>query len=110
MRSGSLLPVVLSFAAAVAFGAVTPALEPTAPMSAGEVLPVGESLLTDLMTTDLMEADLEARPLDAYEVDDKAEPLQVAEVPEPATVVGLATLAAMAGGTLLLRLRWFRRR
>ena len=96
-RPGNLLLVGLAFAATVAFGTVTLAFEPMTPVSIGQVLPESESPLTDLT-------------FDAYQADDEAEPAQVEEVPEPATVVSLAGLAAIAGGTLLLRLRWFRRR
>ena len=41
---------------------------------------------------------------------DGTQPADPKKVPEPATVVSLAGLAAMAGISLLLRVRWFRRR
>lgn len=130
MRLGSLLLVGVCFAAVIAVGTVAPAIGPTAAISDGDLSPDTETppvdlvdlasdpiadlmttnlMTTDLMEGDLMEGDLEARPLDAYEVDDQTEPTRVEEVPEPATVVSLAGLAAIAGGILLLRRRWFRR-
>ena len=57
----------------------------------------------------LITADLETPAFDAYQAEDEPEPSELQKVPEPATVVTLAGLAAMAGGALLLRLRWFRR-
>jgi len=58
----------------------------------------------------LITTDLETHPLEAHQTEDEVEPSELKKVPEPATVVSLAWLAAMAGSALLLRLRWFRRR
>jgi len=117
MRSRTVLIVAVFFAAAVVLASVTSAIEPEPSISDGDISLDSETSLidpagppADLMSAELMKSDLDAHSLDVYEAEDQAEPSKVEEVPEPATVVSLAGLAAMAGSMLLLRLRWFRRR
>ena len=54
--------------------------------------------------------DLQAYPTDFPTVAGESRTADPRKVPEPATMVSLAGLAAMAGISLLLRVRWFRRR
>ena len=106
--------------AALVLVAAALAVGPIGGTACGEVPSDGESLSLHVddppydPVPDSITTDLEAHPIEAYRAEDEAEPpelqSELKKVPEPATVVSLAGLAAMAGAALLLRLRWFRRR
>lgn len=74
----------------------------------GALLPIPMDDGATLLASEFR-SEIEAVPADLGGPQDGTQPSNPEKVPEPATVVSLAGLAAMAGIALLLRVRWFRR-